>query len=53
MPYGMTAKQIKQLSSELSDLLEIDVQKVELALDEITRNEVMRIAKNEKEKIDD
>ena len=49
MPYGLTRKQIGELSHEIGMRLMIDPDKIEGALDGITRQEVARIARNEKE----
>jgi Zn finger protein HypA/HybF involved in hydrogenase expression len=46
-PYGLTSKQIKELSAGLGELLEIETEKIENVMDQLTRREVLRIAKNE------
>ena len=48
-PYGLTPKQIKHLSERLGDLLDVPPEEVSQSMDQITREEVMRIAKNEVE----
>ncbi len=48
MPYGLTFKSIEKLVSKLADKLSIPVEDIRQAMDEINREEVRRIAKNER-----
>ena len=47
MPYGMTGKQIDDLATKLGEKLNVDAGRVYDAIQQITREEVLRIAKNE------
>ena len=50
MPYGMTYKEIEKLSKHLSEVFSLEYDQVIDALDQLTRKEVARIARNEPRK---
>lgn len=47
MPYGLTPEQVTHLSTRLSEILGVEVERVDVALGIITCEEVRRIAKND------
>lgn len=47
MAYGMTYNEMRKFAGELSSLLNVEAEEIEIAMENVTRQEVIRIAKNE------
>ena len=53
MAYGMSTKQAEKYVLQLAELLKVDPAEVRRANDIITRRELLRISRNDKEVTDD
>jgi len=48
VPHGMTFKNLQELAERMADKLDIDQVKIMAALKEVVREDVLRVAKNDK-----